>query len=174
MEQWKEYNKNYLISNTGKVISRTTGKLKATKEHNGYLYISYSLDGTNKMKTIHRMVAETFIPNPNNLREVDHKNCDKHDNRVENLEWVSSSENKLRAIKNGIWGKNQAKWFGDRKAIIAVDLDTKQQERFISINQAERKYGKHIIDVLKGRRKKTHNHYFYYEGGDDLATSNNT
>lgn len=166
MEIWRDYDENYQVSNIGRVRNKITGNIKKTTLHNGYFYINHDLKGKHSMKSVHRMVAQTFIPNPDNLREVDHINCNKQDNRVENLQWVSSNENKLRAIDKGIWESNRRKWFGERKPVIAVDLKSGEKERFISLNQAENKYGRHIIDVIKGRRTKTHNHYFYYEGGD--------
>lgn len=167
MEQWKKYNYNYEVSSEGRVRNRLTKKIKAQVEHKfGYMYISFYDSGKQKMKSVHRMVAEAFIPNPNNLREVNHINCNKKDNRVENLEWVTSSENKLKAIEEGIWENNKKNWFGERKPIIAVNLETNEKKRYISVNQAEKEHGKHISDVLKGKRKQTHGHFFYYEGGD--------
>jgi len=54
---------------------------------------------------VHRLVAAAFLPNPERLREVNHKNCDKTDNRPENLEWVSSLENHTHARVNGLYPK---------------------------------------------------------------------
>lgn len=59
--------------------------------------------GVHKQNLIHRLVAMAFIPNPDNYKEINHINCNKQDNRVENLEWVSSSQNKIHGLINGLY-----------------------------------------------------------------------
>lgn len=69
----------------------------------GYETVSLYQKGKTFKYLVHRLVAKTFIPNPNSLREVNHKDADKRNNRIENLEWVSSKENKQHAIKRGLY-----------------------------------------------------------------------
>lgn len=111
MEIWKdieEYAGLYQISNTGNIVSlnfNNTGKRKMLKLQNmtaGYLKATLTKYGIQRQFSVHRLVALHFIPNINNKREVNHKNGIKTDNRVENLEWVTSSENKYHAVKNGL------------------------------------------------------------------------
>lgn len=94
----------YEVSNMGRVRSRTRrvwtyikpGRiLKPQAKENGYLNVCLS-NGSKKQKHayIHRLVAMAFLPNLDNLAEVNHKNFNKQDNRVDNLEWCSSKENK--------------------------------------------------------------------------------
>ena len=63
----------------------------------------YDAKGIKHDVCVHRVIAETFIPNPNNLPCVNHKDGNKHNNKVENLEWVTHSENTLHAMKNGMF-----------------------------------------------------------------------
>ncbi len=79
--------------------------LKKSLSNCGYYHIIIRKPNNNKccLKLIHRLVAKAFIPNPNNLPEVNHKNGIKTDNRVENLEWCTSSQNQIHAIKNKLY-----------------------------------------------------------------------
>jgi hypothetical protein len=76
--------------------------LKTHKCTNGYRFITLYVSGVSQMKLIHRLVAEAFILNPLSKPHVNHINGIKHDNRVENLEWVTLSENMQHAAKLGL------------------------------------------------------------------------
>lgn len=101
-------NPDYLVDRAGNVYSlkcrqfpvphKLTGKLN----HDGYLRIQIWKDNKCRFVSVHRIIAETFIPNPNNKPFVNHINGDKSDNRVENLEWVTQKENIAHAWKNGL------------------------------------------------------------------------
>lgn len=102
MELWKDipgYDGLYQVSNLGRVRSlnyKMTGRvqvLKLTNRGRGYLCVALCKDGNKKMFSVHRLVAEAFIPNPDNLPQVNHINEDKTDNRASNLEWCSAMEN---------------------------------------------------------------------------------
>lgn len=86
----------YGINENGDIFSiRRMGLLKRCKHSLGYeqVYLSNLLNNGGKWYKLHRLVAMQFIPNPDNLTDVNHKNGDKSDNRVENLEWMSHSDN---------------------------------------------------------------------------------
>jgi hypothetical protein len=101
------YYKHIYVSTDGKVYSDLSGKIKEltqTETQFGYLDASVSVGNGNSIKKrVHRLVAETYLPNPLLLREVDHIDCNKKNNNLENLEWVSSKENKRRARLNGLY-----------------------------------------------------------------------
>lgn len=115
MEIWKDikgYEGKYQVSNLGNVKSSWmwTGDKYIKREKilrnilykNGYLYVSLSKDGKVKRFKVNRLVAEAFIDNPYNLPITNHKDGDKTNNCVSNLEWCTHSENLSHAYKIGL------------------------------------------------------------------------
>lgn len=90
---------NYLISSNGDVRNVKTDKfLKNSRSGNGYL--TCFVDGKNEL--LHRLLAETFIPNPDNLPCINHKDGNKLNNTLSNLEWCTYGENEKHAYKTGL------------------------------------------------------------------------
>lgn len=92
------------ISILGAYLRPIKGKIiKATcHPKTGYYYISICIDGLIGTRLVHRLIAETWIPNPENKPHVNHKKGIKTDNRVSELEWVTISENRLHSFKTGL------------------------------------------------------------------------
>lgn len=111
MRTWKiiqGFDDIYRISDDGLVQSRRNknGKIVTTTwrdlsihQRGNYLFVVLYRDKKRHQLSIHRLVAETFIPNPENKSQVNHKNGDKYDNRVENLEWATQSENMQHCVR---------------------------------------------------------------------------
>jgi len=105
-ESWKPvvgFEGSYLVSSFGRVKSTRKGRsdriLKQCPDRWGYLKLGLCAGGIRVNVYAHRLVAESFIPNPGNLSQVNHIDGDKPNNREENLEWVSSADNNLHACR---------------------------------------------------------------------------
>lgn len=96
----KGYEGIYKISKDGKVWSGLSRRYIGSDVKNAYTIVDLRKEGKQHIKTVHRLVAEHFIPNPENLREVNHKDGNKHNNDVSNLEWVTSSQNTKHSWDN--------------------------------------------------------------------------
>lgn len=117
MERWTKVEEkgklqskgDYYISDNGRFYSTYSKRvLKPQKDKKGYLYIEI---GRKKYK-LHRLVAKYFIPNPNNLPQINHKDCNKENNNYTNLEWCSNRYNYEYSLANGTFSKEFLKYKG--------------------------------------------------------------
>lgn len=149
---WKpiEGYEKYSVSNTGLVRNNLTGKfLIFYKDKDGYQYISLSRNGKVKKFRVHRLVAQAFISNPNNLKTVDHINGDKEDNNVNNLQWLSNGDNLEKY------------WERHRKSVVCVENGIVYRSAY----QAATELGlrqPHITEVCNKKRKHEKGLHFEY------------
>jgi hypothetical protein len=116
----------------------------------GYLDLLLYKDGTCKRMAIHRLVAIVFLPNPENKEMVNHKDGDKTNNRIDNIEWVTRAENMRHAFSNGLVNSS-----GPRKKPVQMFKDDKKRT-FDSITEAAKKIdrsGEALRFALKNNRE---------------------
>jgi len=103
-EQWKdvpEWDGLYEVSDKGRVRNRTTGRILSQQVTRNYYYVCLAAPGRRRRNmSVHRLVLRAFNPGDDSLT-VNHMNCNKLDNRIENLEWATYQENNRHAIANG-------------------------------------------------------------------------
>lgn len=162
-EVWKDipgYEGLYQISNLGRVKSlaryvqnhsgtqylreeqlKTPSERKKRGAQQGYLALMLYRDNKGQNCYVHRLVAEVFLPNPQNKQTVNHKNGNKHDNRAENLEWSTYAENNGHAYETGL---NDSAHRRNRNGSIPVaqyDAEMNLIKIYPSMREAERQTG---------------------------------
>lgn len=153
---WKQYfNTNYSISDMGEVRNDKTNKLLSQSIQQGYHHVTLNINGQQKRKRVHRLVAETFLDNPDNKPYVNHIDGNRENNCVNNLEWVTPTENTQHAVMAGLF-KNT-----NKKAVNQYNLDGKLIFTYASITEASENTGTPAekITMCCKRQRKTANDY---------------
>ena len=165
-EIWKDikgFEGHYQVSNLGRVKSLKRGKeriLKPGRDTYGYLRVILWKNNKMKMCYIHRLVAQAFLPNPQNLPQINHKNEDKTDNKVENLEWCDSRYN------NNYGTRTQRQVEKLSKPVIQFTKDGKLVKEWKSTHDVERNLGYshgHISSCCNGRYKSAYEFNWKYK-----------
>lgn len=165
MTMWKTVEKcpRIEVNERGEVRYKDTGKIASTSvSSTGYIQVGVWNNGKVSTFNVHRLVAEAFIPNPNNLPEVNHKDENRANCNLDNLEWCTRKYNR----NYGTCNLRLAKIFG--KPIIGVNKATGEEIYFESLEQAGRFFGTQpqtIGRALKGKRKTSLGYYWRYAEG---------
>ena len=153
-EQWRDWPQDprIKVSNKGNVVSCKRGvpyPLKAWHDHGGYPRVGAAYGSI----SVHRLVADTWIDNPNHYKEVNHINGDKDDNSVENLEWTTRSQNVLHAYRTGL---NKGRHKGTPVRIVETD------ETFESQRECARRIGGNQANIARCLAGKQSTHLGYH------------
>lgn len=172
-EQWKEikgYEGIYEISNLGnvkslkRIVKGRWGNTKISskilvpaKDKDGYSVVALCKNGGQKVSKIHRLVAEAFIPNPNNFIQINHKDENKTNNNVSNLEWCNAKYNSNYGTRtNRIKEKTS-------KKVIQYEKNGEVVAFYDSVNQAKRTTKiSHIYDCCNGKLKQVGGYIWRY------------
>ena len=174
-EIWKDilgYEGLYQVSNYGRIKSfnyRNTGKekmLSLKPNKNGYIRIGLTKDGKRKMFQVHQLVAQTFLENPNNYSQINHKDENKINNNAENLEWCTPkynsnygtrNERASKTLSTNIKGKHKGKLNPNAKKVVCITTG----EMFDCIKHASEKFNttySNIIACCTGKTKTAGKH----------------
>lgn len=174
VEIWKpvkDYEGLYEVSNLGRV--RTLDKevndrwgtrilkgkiLNYQPNPLGYISITLNKNKKGKLGLVHRLVAESFIPNPDNKEQVNHINGIKHDNRLVNLEWCTRIENMQHALKNGLLNIHKGAKHHSSKRVAKFDLEMNFIKEYYNIRYAAECNGvtpTQIVRCARGQQKQT-------------------
>ena len=172
--EWRKINgfSRYSVSLDGQVKNDETGLILSTSEVTGG-YLSVMLSPGRKHKRVHRLVAEAFIPNPLGKEQVNHKDGNKKNNHVNNLEWATVSENerhkidvlgkKFKPSKEHIEETLPLAWDASRKPVICIETG----RIYKSCTDASRKTGanrSHIGQCAIGKRKTAGGLHWQWRG----------
>lgn len=180
MENWRDIAnfEGYQASDYGRIRSFTNNRhgicdnwhlLKPQPNHKGYYTVCL---GRGNRRLVHRLVAEAFIPNPDNLPLVRHMDDNPKNNRADNLQWGAQKDNMQDCVQHGrLVRDTRAAIESKKKKVIAISKEDGRRIAFDSLSDAAREldlWTQHISSVLKGRIFQTGGWKFIYEeDGED-------
>jgi hypothetical protein len=184
MMDWKDihgYDGAYQVSSCGSVRSvdrsmvLNNGKIRRDKGYiikpiqhpKGYMYITLSKNGFTKRYLLHRLVANEFLENPENKPQVNHKNGDKSNNSVGNLEWVTGLENINHAFESKLIVRSKDQYRSMMKKVECVDLglvfeSVSEAISFLKDNGRPKAYSSSICDCANGKVKSAYGFKWKY------------
>ena len=149
MKDIKGYEGLYAVTSCGKVYSYINEKfLVPIATRNGYLQVNLYKEGKIKIHLIHRLVADAYLPNPDNLPQVDHIDGNKTHNYVNNLQWITNRDNCRKS---------------NNKPILQFDLDGNFVREWECAYDVGKEVSKHISSCAKGNRKTAYGYIWKYK-----------
>lgn len=157
-EIWKDiegYEGLYRVSSSGKVFSVRHNNILKERFNRGYVFYNLSVDGVKKNVAAHRLVAQAFIPNPENKAQVNHLDENPGNNRVDNLDWVTAKENHEWGTRTARTSITQKMTMTTRKPVIII-YPSGQTRECISQKEASIVSGKpmSVIAKIAGGKQK--------------------
>ena len=141
--------KGYYVTKCGKVFNRYGRELKPSLNKGGYKFLSLSHQGKTKTTMLHRMLAECFIPNPNNYPQINHKDGNKLNNELSNLEWCTPSYNVQHAWDTGLATTAE-------KPVVCLDTGVVYKSARYAADTLNYKSPSAITACCLGKRKSAH------------------
>ena len=158
MKDIKGYEGIYGITSCGKVWSYKKKKFLTPKDSgNGYLMVQLYKDGKRKNYKIHRLAAEAYIPNPNNLPQINHRDENKTNNCLQNLEWCDAKYN------NNYGNRIERMVSSNKKPILQYTLNGEFVREYPSASDVGKEVSTHICNCLKGRKKSAYGYKWFYK-----------
>lgn len=155
------------VVSTKKGMRAVKGRiLKQYRESNGYMRVHVGVNNKETKLSVHRVIASCFLPNPGNLDQINHKDCNRANNSISNLEWCTYKQNVAYRDKLGHTARNNA----PKKPVLAVNLGTLETLWFESLSEAAHQLKCDtgtVSHVISGRQNKTHGYWFCH--ADDNA-----
>lgn len=150
---------NYYVHDDGVVFNAKTLRFIKPQSNGNYYKVTLSIQGKEKQFLVHRLVAKAFIPNPENKPEVNHINGDKFDNRAENLEWVTASENQIHSVKTNLKKHGTDLWNGKFTKEQVLEI-IKKKQMGESCRKLGREYGVNATTISAISRGLRYKEYF--------------
>lgn len=148
--------KEYLVTEDGKVFNKDGREMKPSETHDGYLRVRLQKDLPRKLYRVHRIVAETYLENPNNFEVVNHKDNNPKNNNVNNLEWCNVAYNNKHKYQFGYGSKAKKVYQYDLNGNFIRSWGTpKEAEKALNIFN--------VTAVARGVRKQAGGYYWSYE-----------
>ena len=153
----KQIYDGYFVTEDGKVYNKYRKLLSPVDNGKRYLLLNLNINGKRRGKCIHRIVAEAYIPNPQGLPEVNHKDCDRTNNSVENLEWITHGDNiKYSYAMSNRSASGESNANCNTTVKIVTEICILLEEGFKSSTIRDSGYNYNLVRAIKQKKNWTH------------------